>query len=183
MKRSIRRIRSDAARGFWRGRQSLGLGRIAKRGTGQGRARLVLAPGNLYATLLLRPKLPLTVAMQLSLLAGVAAHDAITSLAAGGGMQVDPHLKWPNDVLIGGAKLGGILLESGKAPGEEWPAVVIGIGLNLAHAPEGLGRAVTSLAAAGVSATPSQAFAALAWTMAEWIARLARRRRFRDHPR
>jgi BirA family biotin operon repressor/biotin-[acetyl-CoA-carboxylase] ligase len=140
---------------------------------GRGRAgRSWSSPlGNLYASLLLRPRLPLTVAMQLSLLAGVAAHDAIAAVAAGSGAPLDARLKWPNDVLVVGAKLGGILLESAKAPGEDWPAIVIGIGLNLAHAPDGLGRPAASLAAQGIRATPPEAFAALAWTMAEWIAR------------
>src|SRR5262245_54322554 len=56
----------------------------ASQGAGRGRAgRSWASPGgNLYASLAIRPHVPLATAMQLSLLAGIAAHDAITSLAA-----------------------------------------------------------------------------------------------------
>jgi BirA family biotin operon repressor/biotin-[acetyl-CoA-carboxylase] ligase len=147
----------------------------ASQGAGRGRAGRSWAspPGNLYASLVIRPHVPLTTALQLSLLAGVAAHDAISSLAAGAGAAaaLDLRLKWPNDVLLGGAKLGGILLESVSGPAAQPPLIVIGTGLNLVRAPGDLGRPVASLAAAGIVASVPQAFAALAWSTAEWIAR------------
>ena len=148
---------------IWAASQNAGRGRVG---------RPWLSPaGNLYASLMIRPRVPLAIALQLSLLAGIAAHDAIASLAAGAATRLDLRLKWPNDILLGGAKLGGILLESATNRADEAPAIVIGTGLNLAHAPGGLGRGVASLAAAGVPATPAQAFAALACTTAEWIGR------------
>lgn len=125
--------------------------------------------GNLYASLLLRPNVPIARALQLSLLAGIAAHDAIMGLAAGAGKAPDLRLKWPNDILLGGAKIGGILLESASQPGSETPAIVIGTGLNLIYAPEELDRPVTSLAANGVTVTPARAMSALAWATAEWL--------------
>jgi BirA family biotin operon repressor/biotin-[acetyl-CoA-carboxylase] ligase len=84
-------------------------------------------------------------------------------------------LKWPNDLLAGNAKLGGILLESVSGIAGEPAAVVIGVGLNLAHAPQDLGRPATSLAALGLSAMPAdamaaEAMAALASSMAAWLA-------------
>ncbi len=90
---------------------------------------------------------------QLSLLAGVAAVEAIA--AAAGGPIAGLRLKWPNDVLIGEAKCAGILPESqmADAAGSE-VVVVIGIGINLASHPTGLGRAATHLAAHGVSLAP-----------------------------
>lgn len=60
-------------------------------------------------------------------------------------------LKWPNDVLIGQAKFGGILLESAQGLGGPGLVAVIGIGLNIAGTPEGLDRAATSLAASGIA--------------------------------
>ncbi len=123
---------------------------------GRGRAgRSWASPaGNLHASLLLRPRVPLATALQLSLLAGVAAHDAVSALAAGAGVTPTLRLKWPNDILLDDAKLGGILLESRSGAEADAPAVVIGIGLNLARAPDDLGRPVASLAAAGIEAEP-----------------------------
>ncbi|MDE2341734.1 MAG: biotin--[acetyl-CoA-carboxylase] ligase, partial [Alphaproteobacteria bacterium] len=81
-----------------------------------------------------------------ALLAGVALWDALHAIAP----AIPFQLKWPNDVLVGGAKIAGILLE------REGDAVVIGIGVNLAHYPDGLERPVTSLSALDVT-SPSPA--------------------------
>lgn len=134
--------------------------------------------GNLYASLLLYPNVPIARALQLSLLAGIAAHDAIMGLSAGAGKAPDLRLKWPNDILLGDAKMGGILLESAAVPGEQHPAIVIGTGLNLASAPQALDRPVTSLAANGVSVTLARAMSALAWATAEWLSLWNRGRAF-----
>lgn len=146
---------------IWAGRQAAGRGRAGRPWTSEG--------GNLYASLILRPCVPLATAAQLSLLAGVAAHDAICALADDIAARPELQLKWPNDLLAGGCKVGGILLESASMPSEETPAVVIGIGINLAHAPLDLGRPATSLASLGIEASPAKAMATLAWSMAEWL--------------
>lgn len=145
----------------------------AEQRTGRGRAGRAWTShqGNLYASLLLRPHVPLITAMQLSLVAAVAAHDAILSLASGSDARPLVRLKWPNDVLTGGAKLGGILLESASNGSTSPAAVVIGTGINLTLAPQDLGRQAISLRDIGVSASPAEALAALAWTTAEWLAR------------
>lgn len=145
----------------------------ARQNAGKGRAgRDWASPrGNLYASLLMRPRVPMAVALQLSLLAGVAAYDAVASLASGAGKQLDLRLKWPNDILLGAAKLGGILLESTVSDAPESLAIVIGTGINLTESPIDLARPATSLAHAGVDVTTEQAFAALTWTTAEWLAR------------
>lgn len=155
---------------IWAGSQNSGRGR-AGRGW-------VSRTGNLYASLLLRPGVPLATASQLSLLAGVAAHDAIAALAANARAATHLQLKWPNDVLAEHAKLGGILLESTSSPSETEPAVVIGIGINLAHAPSDLGRPAVNLAGLGISVAPGQAMAALAWSMADWLRQWDGGRRF-----
>jgi BirA family biotin operon repressor/biotin-[acetyl-CoA-carboxylase] ligase len=92
-----------------------------------GRGRLgrqwLSPPGNLYASLLIRPTVATAVAGQLSLLAGVAAAEAIDT--------PDIRLKWPNDLMIGDAKCGGILVEAGSLANGMLDWAVIGIGVNL----------------------------------------------------
>ncbi len=104
----------------------------------------VSPPGNLYATLLLSRPSPPAAAPQLSFVAALALHDAVADCAP----QLGPslHVKWPNDLLLGPAKLAGILIE-----GESEPifAVAIGIGVNCASHPSGTAFPATDLAAAG----------------------------------
>ena len=73
-------------------------------------------------------------------------------------------IKWPNDILSGGAKISGILLERRD------DAVIIGMGINLAFHPQGLGRPVTSLSALGVKPPTAQAFQpVLACCLSHWL--------------
>lgn len=97
--------------------------------------------GNLAATLLMTIDLPPVEAAQVSFVAALAACDlADTCLGAGAA-----RLKWPNDVLVHGRKAVGILVESGSRPdGRLWLAV--GIGVNLAHAPQDVERPAAALA-------------------------------------
>jgi BirA family biotin operon repressor/biotin-[acetyl-CoA-carboxylase] ligase len=69
-------------------------------------------------------------------------------------------LKWPNDVLLDGAKLAGVLIDSALTPDGLLDWVVIGIGVNIAEAPDLPDRATTCLAAHGAQTTP-QALAAI----------------------
>lgn len=121
----------------------------------------------------LRPGDPLP--QTLALVAGLAAHKTVAALpATPDGLQ----LKWPNDLLIGPAKLGGILLE------RQEQRVIVGIGVNLAQAPQVPDRPVASLGGTIAVDTFAEALAAqfaaeLArwhgneWPMlrAEWLAR------------
>jgi BirA family biotin operon repressor/biotin-[acetyl-CoA-carboxylase] ligase len=119
------------------------------------------APGNLAATLLLRPEAPAAIIGQLSF----AAALAVAEMAAHFAPQAAITVKWPNDVLVEGRKLAGILLEAG--PG--WLA--IGIGVNLASFPQGTEFPATSLAQLGI-APPSAdaALSVLAARFAHWYA-------------
>lgn len=124
---------------------------------------------NLQASLAFLCAGPLIVAQELALLAGVAAIDAIRGikpLASDVGLR----LKWPNDILIGNAKTGGILVESTTARGEPGFLAVIGIGLNVATCPSGLGRAATSLAQNGLVTTPRAMLDEVADQMERWLA-------------
>lgn len=97
---------------------------------------------------------------QLSFVAALALHDALSSLA---GQPARFVLKWPNDVLLDGTKCSGILLER---VGE---ALVIGMGVNLAHHPDGTERPATSLAAAGLAVpTPAALLDELAAAFSHW---------------
>ncbi len=73
-------------------------------------------------------------------------------------------LKWPNDLLIDGAKVSGILLERVD------DAVVVGIGVNVAHHPELPDRRSTSLAEQGAAITPAELLEKLAEMLAAWLA-------------
>lgn len=122
--------------------------------------------GNLYASLLLRPSCPLETAPQLALVAAVAAHDAVIALGNGRLAQALA-IKWPNDLLLAGDKVGGILLESAQPTDI---AVVIGTGLNLVAHPGDAIRPATDLASHGISAAPAAALACLARATAAWLA-------------
>src|SRR5262249_10461473 len=112
-------------------------------------------PGNLHASLLQGLGCPAPAVPQLSLLAGVAVIDAIAAAAAGA-IMADLRLKWPNDVLIGGAKCAGILPECHSGGPTGRLVAVVGIGINLAWHPPGLARAATHLAAHGVAGVPGE---------------------------
>lgn len=136
---------------------------------GKGRSGRAWAsvPGNLYASLLFRPSCAPAHLSELSLIAGVAVIGAIA--AAAGDRKIDGlRLKWPNDILVGTAKLGGILVESTEAGGSR--AAIVGIGLNLAGHPEGLGRAATDLASRGLTITPLKMLDLLGASMDTWLA-------------
>jgi len=83
-------------------------------------------PGvNLYLSVILRPSVSASVAPQLNLLAAVAVADAISEVC-----QLTPAIKWPNDVLVVGKKVCGILAEMQTEAGE-LRAVILGIGVNI----------------------------------------------------
>ena len=140
------------------GRQTAGRGR-------HGRS-WISERGNLHASLLLALPAPAERWPQLSFAASLAVHDAIVGLAR----ELEPRLaiKWPNDVLLDGAKLAGILLESQGGIADEPGAVAIGIGINCASHPPDTSYPATDLSASGVS--PETLFAALSVSMVERLA-------------
>ncbi len=114
-------------------------------GRGRGGHAWHSAPGDgLYLSVLAKPYLLLRDALHLSLATGLAAQSAIRSTT---GLTAD--IRWPNDILIGTKKCGGILVETAANPGHNAPLryAVIGIGLNLNHSelPPELSTLATSL--------------------------------------
>jgi BirA family biotin operon repressor/biotin-[acetyl-CoA-carboxylase] ligase len=141
-------------------RQSAGRGRRGR--------KWISVPGNLHASLLLSNPGPVEHWPQLSFVAALAVHDAVVEVAP----EVRPmlELKWPNDLLLSGAKFAGILIEGeGK---EEEGAVAIGIGVNCTAHPAGAAYPATDLATGGARVTAATLFAALSVKMqgrlAQW---------------
>lgn len=97
---------------------------------------------SLLCSVVLREASPAWTGGQLALLAGIAARDAVVQTT-----DVTPSIKWPNDLIVGTRKLGGILVESDRSDGVT--SIVIGIGINclqqIAHFPERLSDRATSL--------------------------------------
>lgn len=127
-------------------------------------------PGNLYASLLLTDPAPSAACPQLCFVAGLALHDAVCALC---GLEAPRlALKWPNDLLLDGAKCAGILVEGEVAPAGRPLAVVIGFGVNCTHHPADTPYPATHLAAVGHAVAPqvllSALDAAIAVRLAEW---------------
>jgi BirA family biotin operon repressor/biotin-[acetyl-CoA-carboxylase] ligase len=80
---------------------------------------------NLYLSVILRPKLPPASAPQITLMAAVALAETVHSF-----LDAPPSIKWPNDILVGGKKLAGILTES-SCETDRLHFVIVGVGVNL----------------------------------------------------
>lgn len=151
-----RRLIDDGERGpLWitAGRQTRGRGRLGR--------DWVSPAGNLHASFIPGEFCESRVSPQLGFVAGVAAMRALR-LAAGQGSFA---LKWPNDLLLDGGKLGGILLENVSAPTGDArapvaPVTIIGIGVNCAEAPRDLPYDARALSALGPNWPSAAAFLA-----------------------
>ena len=121
--------------------------------TGRGRSgrSWISPPGNLHTTLILRPECDARRSPEIGFVIAVALAQAVDELAGPG-----TALKWPNDVLRGGAKLAGILLER-----LDDGAILAGVGANLRSAPADMPYPVTSLSEQGCDAGPESLLDAL----------------------
>jgi BirA family transcriptional regulator, biotin operon repressor / biotin---[acetyl-CoA-carboxylase] ligase len=147
----------------------LGLQQTAGRGR---RARPWVSPlGNFYATLLLHPTEPPEQVALRSFAAALALRDAFVALT---GLPEVLKLKWPNDVLLNGGKVAGILLESSSTA--QGMHLAVGIGVNLIAAPDasiveaGAVPPVSLLGETGIRVTPGAFLDALAVAFARWEA-------------
>ena len=148
--------REGAAEGIWlrAERQSGGRGR-------QGR-EWHSPPGNLYASTLVRLRPGDPPAPTLALVAAVALHEVASGFVAG---RTAIEIKWPNDLLVAGAKLSGILLE------RIGDAVVVGFGVNLSDHPDEISRPAINIGMLGGAPDPARFLEALASGFARWVAR------------
>ena len=146
--------------GLWivGGRQVAGRGRRSR--------PWVSEPGNLYASyLVLDPAVGDRLA-QLPLVAALALSEAVDAMC---GTYALAKLKWPNDLLVDGAKISGILLEATSLP-DGARAVVMGFGLNLVHHPDLADYRAADLAGLGYRVEVQQAFVALAGALEHRLA-------------
>lgn len=144
-------------------------------GRGRRGRQWISEPGNLYSTVLLYDPAPPSLSPQICFVAALALHDAVLDLAPS--MDADRlRLKWPNDVLLDGKKLVGILVE-GAASGAR-QAVVVGIGVNCMHHPSDATYPATDLQSSGITASPADVFARLAERMMDRLAQWQHGKRF-----
>jgi BirA family biotin operon repressor/biotin-[acetyl-CoA-carboxylase] ligase len=125
--------------------------------------------GNLYTSAILRPDCPISRAAQLGFVAAVAVGDTLGSI-------LEPldglAYKWPNDVLLHGRKVAGILLESESRQGEGPEFVVVGVGINLASSPTDTEFPATSIAEQDLGRiSPEDALEEFARYFQAWVRR------------
>jgi BirA family biotin operon repressor/biotin-[acetyl-CoA-carboxylase] ligase len=101
----------------------------------------------------------------LSFVAALALHDAVSEVAPQ--LALVLKVKWPNDLLLGGKKVAGILIEGDSEKGF---TIAIGIGVNCAVHPSETTHPATDLAANGAQVTPERLFAALVPAMQRRLA-------------
>lgn len=162
----------------WADRQTAGRGR---------RGRAWQSPaGNLYCSVVLRPPVPIRRAGEIGFVAALAIADALGRLLPA---QTAVACKWPNDVLVAGRKVAGLLLETAMTADGATEWLVLGIGVNVASHPEDVEFPATSLNAAGCRTTAAATLVGLcdafarryaAWcrdgfaaVRADWLARAA----------
>jgi BirA family biotin operon repressor/biotin-[acetyl-CoA-carboxylase] ligase len=124
--------------------------------------------GNVYASLILRPAVALREAAALSFAAALALGDGLDLLVP---LDTAIGFKWPNDVLVNGRKIAGILLEA-EAQGAALDFLVIGLGVNCASHPEGSTTPATDLKTViGTAPAPTAVLDAFLGAFALWYER------------
>lgn len=110
---------------------TLVVSKVQRGGWGRLKRRWDSPKGGLWMSLILRPRIPASLAARITQAAAVGVAKALRGLGVG------VRIKWPNDLLVGDRKICGILAESGFERGESF--VILGIGLNANLDPGGLG--------------------------------------------
>lgn len=153
--------------------QLLIIAREQRSGRGRRGRAWLSPPGNLYCSALLRPQVSPAQAGLYSFLTAVALAQAILACAPATADELT--CKWPNDLRIAGAKVSGILLESGADPAGRLEHLVIGTGVNVRFAPEGAAEhyPVTCLADYGMD-DPDRLAEAYLSSLAHWCDRFTR---------
>ncbi len=138
-------------------------GGVQTAGRGRQGRTWVSPEGNLYASFLLRPRVGPAQAGEFGFGAAIAVAETVERRAQGAKAKC----KWPNDVLVGGRKIAGILLESRGTPDKlDW--LIVGIGMNVATAPEKTTWPATSTVALGGPPSVERALETLAARLDHW---------------
>jgi BirA family biotin operon repressor/biotin-[acetyl-CoA-carboxylase] ligase len=132
--------------------QTAGRGRLSR--------RWLSPPGNLYLSIVLRPDVSEARVIEIGFVAALAVADAVNALLP---RRLRATLKWPNDVLVSGGKIAGILLERSD------DALILGVGLNVLHAPTGVSYQVSTIVGCGGLATVDGARERLLSALANWF--------------
>jgi len=142
---------------IWAKTQSAGRGRQGRSWTSE--------PGNLFCTLLIDPEATPQRASELSFVTALAVAETVDTLIG----TPSAELKWPNDVLVEGAKICGVLLESGGGSAERSGWIAIGIGINLISHPDGTPYPATHIGAHAAVPQPDAALEILAEQFDRWL--------------
>jgi BirA family transcriptional regulator, biotin operon repressor / biotin---[acetyl-CoA-carboxylase] ligase len=129
-------------------------------GRGRRSRRWSSPPGNLYLSVILRLNLPPARMVEIGFVAALAVADAVDALLP---RQMHATLKWPNDVLVNNGKIAGILLE------QTGDALIVGIGLNVLQAPDGISYNAATIVACGGLATVDGTRAKLLAALGDWL--------------
>jgi BirA family transcriptional regulator, biotin operon repressor / biotin---[acetyl-CoA-carboxylase] ligase len=151
---AMRLAREGAAHGtvVHADQQTAGRGRLTR--------RWLSPPGNLYASIVLRLDAPTSRSVEIGFVAALAVADAIEAMLP---RQTRATLKWPNDVLVHDGKISGILLEQSD------DALILGIGVNVLHAPDGMPYQVSTIAGSGGIATVDFTLTRLLTVLSNWL--------------
>ena len=122
---------------IWGKQQSAGKGRSGR--------EWVSKQGNLFVSVLLSPEVALKHYQEVSFVAALAVKEMLEPIVGG---EYELSLKWPNDVLLDGKKVAGILLESVNIADKDW--LIVGVGLNVDSFPKDVRYPATCLTQAGV---------------------------------
>ncbi|MDR3518250.1 MAG: biotin--[acetyl-CoA-carboxylase] ligase [Azospirillaceae bacterium] len=156
-----RLARAGAATGtlVWAHRQEQGRGRRGRPWSSP--------PGNLYTSLILRPRQDLAAMAQLSFVAALAVGATVSALLP----SAQWVCKWPNDVLVQGGKIAGILLETESGANGAVDSLVLGVGINVASRPDETERPAIALAEIGFAGDLEAVLTAYAAAIAAGIER------------
>jgi len=155
-----RKIEEGAKSGLWISADEQTVGR------GRGARVWVSKPGNLYCSLIYDVGKDLTNATQLSFVTSLAVRDTVAGLLK----SADIKCKWPNDVMVGGKKICGILLETHTGADVQSNFIIIGIGINIEHHPDlTLYQATHINEQCGIKYSSDDVFHRLVHNMARWL--------------
>ncbi|NIR32001.1 MAG: biotin--[acetyl-CoA-carboxylase] ligase [Gammaproteobacteria bacterium] len=161
---AVRRAKRGAEEGtlVWARVQAAGHGRLGQPWHSQ--------RGDLHCALVLRPEYPREIALQLNYVAAVSAGVALAALVS---PMISLHYRWPNDILLSGAKAAGLLLNTSAGEEPEW--LVLGLAVNVGSYPRTRDYWATSVHAVEGSSeiTEIQVLEGYARSFLSWINRWA----------